>query len=138
MKRTLYVLAALLLLSPCLAGADADLQINTPALAQIRNTMHDYFHQLKPHLMSGAVGLTRDGLLAVRDAAAIPLDERQAVGALVAEDNQLRHALYREIARANGHPEWEGEIQATFAQRWIERARPGWWYQDANGRWNQK
>ena len=30
-----------------------------------------------------------------------------------------------EIARANGKPEWEGEIRNTFAQRWIEKASPG-------------
>ncbi|HFC54154.1 MAG TPA: DUF1318 domain-containing protein, partial [Gammaproteobacteria bacterium] len=45
---------------------------------------------------------------------------------------------YREIARANGHPEWEPEIRATFARVWAEEARPGYWYQDAQGRWHRR
>jgi uncharacterized protein YdbL (DUF1318 family) len=55
----------------------------------------------------------------------------------VAAENADRAALYREIARANGHPEWEAEVRKTFAQRWIERAQPGWWVQ-RGGAWVQK
>lgn len=139
MKRLIRLLvAAVIALSAQVTWAAADLQINTPAISQIRESLHDHFHQLREYLVSGAVGLTSDGLLAVRDASAIPLDQRQAVNTLVAEDNQDRRALYREIARANGHPEWEEEVRTTFAQRWIERARPGWWYQKPNGTWVQK
>jgi uncharacterized protein YdbL (DUF1318 family) len=44
-----------------------------------------------------------------------------------------------EIAKANGHPEWEGDIRKTFARRWVERgARPGWYYQNASGAWVKK
>jgi uncharacterized protein YdbL (DUF1318 family) len=60
------------------------------------------------------------------------------VNALITQGNQDRAALYREIARANGKPEWEDEIRATFAQRWIERAPAGWYYQDASGAWVRK
>ena len=50
-----------------------------------------------------------------------------------------RQTLYAEIAKANGHPEWEGDIRKTFARRWVERgAKPGWYYQDAGGSWKQK
>ena len=45
--------------------------------------------------------------------------------------------LYAEIARANGHPEWQNDIQQTFAQRWISNAANGWWYQQG-GSWKQK
>ncbi len=133
----LFAAGALALASTSVLAA-ADLQINTPAIQQIRQDLHNHFHDLREYLASGAVGLTWDGMLAVRDASLIPLGQRQAVSALVADDNQDRHALYREIARANGHPEWEQEVRDTFAQRWIERARPGWWYQKPNGAWVQK
>jgi hypothetical protein len=46
--------------------------------------------------------------------------------------------LYKEIAVANGKPEWEGEIRSTFSQRWIERAKPGWYVQNAQGAWVKK
>ena len=46
--------------------------------------------------------------------------------------------LYREIALANGHADWAGQIRATFAQQWIERAKAGWYYQDSNSLWQRK
>jgi len=82
--------------------------------------------------------LTRDGNVEVRDSAAVPLAQRASVNALVAAENQDRAALYREIARANGKPEWEGDIRKTFAQRWIDRAQAGWYYQSAAGAWARK
>ena len=60
------------------------------------------------------------------------------MNALIAQANRDRNALYREIALANKKPEWEGEIRTTFAQRWIERAPAGWYYQNASGAWVQK
>lgn len=131
------LLMALLLL-PLLALAAADLEINTPAIAALKNSMQARHGQLAAHYASGAVGLTRDGLVAVRDANAVPLSQRQGVNGLVAAENNDRNALYREIATANGHPEWEGEVRNTFAQRWVQKAQGGWWYQDAGGGWAKK
>jgi uncharacterized protein len=131
-------LLLLLLLLPLLAFAAADLEINTPAISALKSSMQARHPQLAPLFSSGAVGLTRDGLIAVRDANAVPLRDRQAVNSLVAADNGDRNALYREIASANGHPEWEGEIRNTFAQRWAQKAQGGWWYQDAAGGWTRK
>jgi uncharacterized protein YdbL (DUF1318 family) len=118
--------------------AQANLEIDTPAIASLKSSMQSRHAQLAPFYASGAVGLTRDGFVALRDAAAVPLAQRQQVNALVAAENQDRAALYREIARANGHPEWENDIRATFARRWIERAQPGWYYQTAAGAWARK
>jgi uncharacterized protein YdbL (DUF1318 family) len=121
-----------------LALAQANLQIDTPAITALQNTLRDRHKQLAPLYASGAVGLTRDGNIGIRDANLVPLAQRAQVNALVAEGNQDRAALYREIARANGKPEWEKEIRATFAQRWIDRAQPGWYYQNPGGAWVQK
>jgi uncharacterized protein YdbL (DUF1318 family) len=135
--RFAFALFALLLLAP-LAQAAADLEINTPAISGIRKAMQERHGQLAGLYASGAVGLTRDGLVAVRDAGLIPLSERQKANSLIADENRDRAALYREIARANGHSEWEAEVRSTFAQRWIDKAAPGWWYQTASGGWAQK
>ena len=122
-----------------LSQSQADLQINSPALTSLREGMRQrHREQLRDYYVSGAIGLTRDGLVAMRDASAIPLAQRQQVNALLAADNQDRLAMYREVARANNHPEWESEIRATFAKRWIERIPEGWYYQDANGTWIRK
>jgi uncharacterized protein YdbL (DUF1318 family) len=119
-------------------AAQPDLQINTPAISALRAKLRTNFQALRPYYESGAVGLTRDGNVALRDAGGVPLAQRARVNALIAESNQDRAALYREIARANGHPEWEANIRSTFASRWIEKSRPGWYYQNPSGQWVRK
>ena len=74
----------------------------------------------------------------LRDAAKVGLKDRVAVNQHIADDNRDRNAVYREIAVANGHPEWEQQIRETFARQWVASARPGWWYQAADGSWKQK
>ena len=136
MKKILVTLCLVLMIP--LAMAAADLDINSPAIAGLKNSMQTRHGQLAAHYSSGAVGLTRDGLVAVRDANSIPLKDRQAVNGMVNAENNDRNALYKEIASGNGHPEWEAEVRSTFAQRWVQKAQGGWWYQDAGGVWAKK
>jgi len=128
------------LLVPTAYAADTpDLRIQTAASEAIRERMRQRFqNELSGALSSGAVGLTQNGLVALRDASALSLTQRAVVNAAVAEENRDRDALYREVARANGHPEWEAQIRATFARGWIERAPAGWYYQNPAGGWQQK
>lgn len=119
------------------AYAAADLEINTPAIAAIKNSMQNRHGQLAPFYASGAVGLTKDGLVAIHDANLVPLAQRQSANSLVAAENADRNSLYKEIATGNGHPEWEAEVRSTFAQRWAQKAQSGWWYQDGSG-WIKK
>ena len=133
--------SALLLLLCIVSGAasaQANLEIDTPAIAAVRRSMQERHAQLGALYASGALGLTRDGNIALRDANAVPLAQRAQANALIAAENQDRAALYREIAQANKRPEWEAEIRSTFAQRWIERAQSGWYYQNASGAWVRK
>ena len=126
------------LLSAGQAAAQANLEINTPGISAIQSSMQRRHGELAPLYASGAVGLTRDGNVALRDPAAVPLAQRAAVNGVIAAENQDRASLYREIARANNHPEWEGDIRNTFGQRWIERAQGGWYFQNASGAWIRK
>jgi uncharacterized protein YdbL (DUF1318 family) len=132
----MFILLAAAISTPVFAAAD--IEINTPAITAIRASMKAQHQQLKPYYESGAIGLTRDGLIAVHDANLVPLSQRQNLNSLVAAQNKDRNALYREMANANGHPEWENEIRSTFAERWISKAKPGWWVQDASGAWVKK
>ncbi|MDJ0652754.1 MAG: YdbL family protein [Xanthomonadales bacterium] len=121
------------------AHAQADINVNTPSIQAIQRRMAQrYDSELEAYFESGAIGLTNDALVAVRNLSAVGLRDRSKVNAAVAAENRDRTAVYREIAVANGHPEWEDEIRETFAERWIQRARPGWYYQDARGNWVQK
>lgn len=123
------------LISP--AAAEANLKINSSAVNSIKERMKARFENLKTYYDNGAVGLTQNGLITLRDAKVVPLKDRNTINSLVADENKDRSALYAEIARANDHPEWQADIQATFAQRWISNATAGWWYQ-TNGKWQQK
>jgi len=119
------------------AQAAADLDVATPAVSALKNSMQARHAQLAAHYASGAVGLTKDGLIALRDTTAVPLKDRQGINALVAAENNDRLALYKEIAAGNGHPEWRGEIQNTFAGRWIDKAQAGWYYESGSA-WVKK
>ena len=128
------------LLIPTAAAADVpNIRVQTAATEAISARMSARFKgPLGALLDSGAVGFTRDGMVAIRDASKVPLSQRAQASATVADENRDRAALYREVASANGHPEWQTQIQATFAKGWIDRAKAGWYVQNASGAWQQK
>lgn len=134
-----YRLAVLSFFIGSAQAQSADISIRTPAIQAIQSRMATRFQdQLQPHFETGALGFGNDGLLVLRDASKIGLKDRVSVNQWLAEDNRDRNAVYREIAVANNHPEWEAQIRDTFAKQWIASARPGWWYQAADGSWKQK
>lgn len=125
-------------IAPAHAQAAPDITIRTPAIQAIQSRMEARFAgTLRAGFDSGALGFTEDGLVTVRDAGKLELKDRVAVNAAVADDNRDRKAVYREVAVANNHPEWEAQIRTVFARQWIDSARPGWWY-ESGGSWKQK
>ena len=139
MKKLLlgFIMLTSLLAANFTQAAEPNLDVNTPAIIAIKASMTARHSQLLPHYVSGAVGLTKDGFIAVKDATAVPLRERGGINSLVADENTDRAKLYKEIAAGNGHPEWQNDIQNTFAGRWIDKAQSGWHYQNA-GAWVKK
>ena len=120
------------------AEAAANLNASSPGVQSARAQVEDLATQMRPYFVSGAVGYTASGQVAVRDAAAVPLPQRAPLNALVNSYNQALSNLYQQIADANGHPGWAGQIQQTFAQAWINKAPSGYWYQAPSGQWQQK
>lgn len=135
------MIAAALVAISCLltpvVHAQGNIEINTPAIAAIKSSMQSRHALLAPFYASGAIGLTQQGTLAVRDAKAVPLAQRGKLNTLVSAENADRAKLYKEIAAANGHPEWTAQVQKTFASRWIDKAPSGWYVQQGSG-WKQK
>ena len=120
------------------AQAAPDITIKTPAIQAIQARMEARFNStLRAGFDSGALGFTSDGLITVRDASRLELKDRVAMNTAVADDNRDRKAVYREVAVANGHPEWESQIRDVFAKQWVASARTGWWYQ-SGGSWKLK
>jgi len=119
--------------------ADAALNVSSPAVTRIKQSMGARFGELEKFFASGAIGLTKDGMVDVRDLNAVALPDRATVKRLVSEDNADRAQLYSEIAKASNHPEWEADIKKSFAKRWVATgAKPGWYYQGDDGAWKQK
>lgn len=133
----MFVRTALEAVVPAAEAADPDIDVNSPPVRAIQASMAERHSQLVKYYASGAIGLTADGMVDVRDQNAVPLAERVTLRKLVADDNRDRTLLYQEVAKANGHPEWESDIRAAFAKRWIARAQSGWYYKDG-GNWVQK
>ena len=113
---------------------DAD----TPAIRKLQAAMKQRHSQLKPFYENGAIGFTQDALVGIRELSAVPLKQRGELKNLLEAENKDRNQLYQEIARANGHPEWEKDVRTTFSNTWISGAAKGWWYQNAKGTWVQK
>lgn len=121
------------------SAQEVEIEINTPQINSIKARMANRQRQTLDSLFdAGAIGFTSNGLVSVRDRSAVPLSERRSLESVVADENRDRQAVYREIAVANGHPEWESKIQEIFAKEWVQNARKGWYYQDSSGTWRQK
>ncbi len=120
------------------ARAAPNFSVDTPEIRRLKVRMKQRNAELRRYYASGAIGFTADGRVAMHDAKAVSLRERNRLKQLIRDENADRVALYRAIARANGHPEWESDVRAVFARKWIEKAGPGWWYQTADGRWRRK
>lgn len=127
------------LLIPSAYAQSPNIDIDTPQIQAIKQAMAA---RQRNHLAgwfdAGAIGFSNDGLVTIRDRSAVGLSERRDLERIVSEENADRNAVYREIAVANGHPEWEADIRDTFARRWIANARSGWFYQTDSGEWVRK
>jgi uncharacterized protein YdbL (DUF1318 family) len=121
------------------AQPNADITLSSPAIdaitARMKQRVNDY---LREYLNKNVVGFTNDGLVEIVNIDQLDLKDRQAVKKVVADENRDRIALYREMAIANDHPEWEDQVRQAFVKQWIAQAQSGWLYQDNAGRWVNK
>jgi uncharacterized protein YdbL (DUF1318 family) len=121
------------------AQGQPDISIKTPAIQAIQGRMAARFDStLRKGFDAGALGFGKDGMIVLREPGALELKDRAGMQAAVADDNRDRKAVYKEVAVANGHPEWESQIRDVFSKQWVDSARGGWWYQDKGGAWKQK
>lgn len=117
----------------------ADITLSSPAINELTTKLKSRFNEsLKNYLDTNVIGFTNDGLVETVDASQLGLKDRQSIKKLVADENRDRVALYREMAIANNHPEWEEQIKDAFVKQWISQAKAGWSYQNAAGQWVKK
>ncbi len=118
---------------------EADVNITTPTIRTLKSSMKQRAENIKPYLDGGNIGLSNDGLLAVRSEEGLPLKDKADLTRLVEAENRDREALYREIAKANNFPPDRIEdIKRIFAKSWVKQAKEGWWVQQPDGQWMKK
>lgn len=114
-----------------------------PAVLKAYDEMARRLPKLEALFASGAVGLTNQGLVSVRDKSKMGAGD----DALVAAENQNRKTVVEAMARAIIKLNKESssalnqvmpKAAATYADTKREAAKPGWWVQLQNGRWVQK
>jgi uncharacterized protein YdbL (DUF1318 family) len=125
-------------LGPATAHAAQDIEVSTPEIRAIRESLKQRSAQLFPYLDSGHVGIARDGLLKLRTAEGLDLKSRGETTRLVTAENADRQRLYQEIARANGFPDQVAEVQEVFADSWRAKAAAGWYLEQPDGTWKKK
>jgi uncharacterized protein YdbL (DUF1318 family) len=121
------------------AQGEVDINVSTAAIRVLKEQMKTRADQLKPHLDQGRVGITTDGMLAVRNLDGVPLRDQATVRRLVDAENSDRETLYQEIAKANDFgAERVPDIRKIFAETWIAKAEKGWPIQKPDGSWGMK
>lgn len=123
---------------PAAQAQQPDINISSPGINKMKSMMKQRHKKLSPYYSGGAVGMENNGLITLHNVKAVALKQRNVVKKLVTDENRDRNQLYKEIAKTNGHPEWETDIRKTFARRWIANAPQGWWYKDSSGKWQTK
>jgi len=115
-----------------------DINISTPAIRAIKESIKNRAGKIKPYLDKGNVGIAKDGMLVLRSTEGLSLKEKARLRRLIKAENNDREALYKEIARANNFPpERVEDIKRIFAKSWREKANKGWWIESKDG-WHRK
>jgi uncharacterized protein YdbL (DUF1318 family) len=121
------------------AYADVNIDISTPVIRGIKESIKNRFPQLKTFYDKGAVGENNNGFIEAKDIAGLNLQERSLVNKLIEQENKDRTALYSEIASVNKlGPESVPQIKKIFANSWREKSQSGWWIQNDAGSWAKK
>ena len=123
---------------PAAQAGQANISIDSAKIRSIRNNMKQRQSKLNSFYQSGSIGFTNKGFIASVSDKGLSIKQKSTAKKLINAENNDRKALYREIANANGHPEWQNDIQKTFAQTWIAKIPSGWMYQTSAGQWKKK
>ncbi len=125
---------------PAVAEAQRiNINITTPAIRRLIASRKKRFPSLRSLLARCALGENNHGLLDLRPAPGVSLQDKARAKSLRNQENRDRQQLYRELATANNLPPARvGDIGRIFANVNRQAARSGWCIQDAKGNWKKK
>jgi hypothetical protein len=127
-------------------GDDLAIELGSmPEVASAYAEMSQRQSALNALFNSGAVGLTSQGLVTVRDKTKVTAQDE----GVVSEENRNRKIVIGSMAKAilkitkqeatkAALDQTMGKAAATYAETKRESAKTGWWMQLQNGKWVQK
>jgi hypothetical protein len=127
-------------------GDDLAIELGSmPEVASAYAEMSQRQSALNTLFNSGAVGLTSQGLVTVRDKAKVTSQDE----VIVSSENKSRKTIIGSMAKAilkitkqeatkAALDQTMGKAAATYAETRRESAKAGWWIQLQNGKWVQK
>ena len=127
-------------------GGDLAIELGSmPEVASAYAEMSQRLSALNVLFDSGAVGLTSQGLVTVRDKKKVTAQDEGMINA----ENKSRKTVISSMAKAilkitkqeatkAALDQTMGKAAATYAETRRESAKPGWWMQLQNGKWVQK
>ncbi len=120
-------------------AAEPDINITTPAIRSLKNSIQQRAESIRPFMDSGNAGIANSGLIVIKSSDGLSLKNKAALSRLIDAENRAREALYAEIAKANKFsPDKINDIKKIFAGSWMKNARSGWWIQGPDGSWRKK
>jgi uncharacterized protein YdbL (DUF1318 family) len=121
------------------AYAQVDIDVSTPNIRALRQSLKDRFTKIRPLLDKGVIGEGNDGMVSIRSLDGLDLKSKAGAKKLVKEENGNRKKLYAEMTKANDLPSDSlPQIKKLFANSWRKNARKGWWVQKDSGEWVKK
>ncbi len=136
-KTSLEVLLAWL--GPRAAWAKSASTVSNAAIRDLKEQTTRNHGQLKAYSEQGSIGITNKDLLDIRETKGLSMAEVAKLKRLVAEDNQARQQLYREVAVALSVPASQiEEVQRIFATELQSKAPSGYLIQGPSGVWRRK
>jgi uncharacterized protein YdbL (DUF1318 family) len=121
------------------AYAEADINVTTPNIRALKESMKKRFNSLVSLYDAGVIGEKNNGLLETRSLEGLDLKQKAEARKLIKDENSDRERLYLEIAEANNIPsDRVSDIGKLFANSWRKDAKDGWWIQKDNGEWVKK
>ncbi len=128
-----------LALGTSVAYAQIDIEVSTPAIRALKESLKLRFTVLKPYYEMGAIGENNKGLIEIRDISGLNLRQKAEINRLVEQENNDRNGLYEEILKANKFGrEMLSEIQRIFANSWRDKSLSNWWIQKDDSEWVRK
>lgn len=121
------------------AFAQIDIEVSTPAIRGLKESLKSRFPLLKPFFEAAVIGENNKGFIEIRDVSGLNLKQKAEINKLVEQENKDRESLYAEILKANKFgKEFMPDIQKIFANSWREKSLTNWLIQNDKGEWIKK